>query len=116
MNPNLLRPQPGQDVETSSAAKPEGDTSGQGTVVEAVGDGSADAARRAAGQLATAALLFEEGDFDGAETAYQAVLKQDPQNAAALNGLRTIERALKAEPTARETPLTEEAIAQLIGT
>jgi formylglycine-generating enzyme required for sulfatase activity len=69
-----------------------------------------------AGQLATAALLFEEGDFDGAEAEYQAILKQDPQNAAALDGLRTIERALKAEPSTRDTPLTEDALTQLIGT
>jgi len=122
-SPNLLRPQSEQAVEApngnASTATPEGgDASGQpgqpGTPVDAGADGGPDAARRASGQLATAALLFEEGDFDGAETAYLAVLKQDPQSAAALGGLRSIEQALKSEPTTRETPLTEEAISRLI--
>ena len=119
-NPNLIRPQPERVVETANAdaSAATGDASGQsgqaGTPSDAAAAGGRDAAGPATGQLATAALLFEEGDFDGAETAYQAALKQDPQNAAALSGLRTIEQALKTEPTSRETPLTEEAITRLI--
>jgi predicted Ser/Thr protein kinase len=48
-------------------------------------------------EIATAGRLFEDGEFARAEAIYRAVLKADPQNAAATSGVRAIDQARKAE-------------------